>query len=145
MFCPKCGAYNDNENLWCVKCGYSLKSIPREMKTERVSEIVQDSEAHGRSVKVKPKKIGDCLIPAILVAAFCSVAFGIAAIIFSGMTRAELDGGVREKAESYSSKTRMFCFLGLAVGIVKWLAVIAFLVIAAAIGSRSYYYYPYMF
>lgn len=143
MFCPKCGAYNDNENLWCVKCGYSLKSIPQEMKRERAGETVQNSGAQSYGGSVKPKKVRDYLVPAILVAAFCSVAFGIASVIFSGMTRAEFEGGVREKAESYSSKTKMFCFLGLAVGVVKWLAAIIFFIVAV-IGSRGYYY-PYMF
>ena len=22
MYCPKCGTFNDNENIWCINCGH---------------------------------------------------------------------------------------------------------------------------
>lgn len=157
MFCPKCGAFNDNENLWCIKCGYNMKSIPEAMKGTQTDEVnraadngceygsdaVHTGAAVGNCTDAKPKKIKDYFVQSILVAIFCSIAFGAAAIIFSGMTQAERKVGNREKAEIYSSKTRMFCWIALAIGIVKYLFTIVFIVIVAL--GLSAPFYPYFF
>ena len=151
MFCPKCGAYNVDENLWCVKCGYNLNEIPSAAANAGTAgSAEQKTDAEPRQtvyraphIAQKPKKIKDYLIPSILVAVFCSVAFGAAAIIFSGMTHAELCAGTSEKAEAYSAKAKMFCWIGFAVGIVKLLTVAAFFI--AAFLSASMRFYPYFF
>lgn len=151
MFCPKCGAYNSDENLWCVKCGYGLNEIPSaaaDAGAERAEEKNRETPPrqtvyHASQIPNKPKKIKDYLIPSILVAVFCSVAFGAAAIIFSGMTQAELYAGSSDKAEAYSAKSRMFCWIGFAVGVVKLLTAAAFFIAAAF--SASMRFYPYFF
>lgn len=158
MFCPKCGAFNDRENLWCIKCGYNIESIPEAMRgtqTDDANRSVyndgkysEDTVVHtGAVVRTgagkKSKKVKDYFVQSILVAIFCSITFGVAAIIFSGMTQVEQKVGNREKAESYATKTGMFCWIALAIGIVKYLFVIVF-IIAMKI-SAPYYFYPYLF
>ena len=63
------------------------------------------------------------MIRAILLTVFGSAAFGIVAIIFSGMTQTELAAGSVDKAREYSEKTRMFCWISLFVGIAKYLCI----------------------
>lgn len=145
MFCPKCGTYNEENSSVCMRCSYDFNNIPENIKgAGRVftePEISQGetakTEDYGFSdlpvqnelIKSKSRKtylndVKDYFIQAILSAILCSIAFGIPAIIFSGMTQIEKTHGNIKKAESYSQKAKMFCRLALAVGIVKYLFII---------------------
>ena len=71
----------------------------------------------------QPKAAEVNMIRAILLTVFGSAAFGIVAIIFSGMAQTELAAGSVDKAREYSEKTRMFCWISLFVGIAKYLCI----------------------
>ena len=148
MFCPKCGTNNNNENVICSKCGYSFDNIPQNIKDEAAAKSAEYTEniktdtsadaIHGEVYNSSPRPAGkgrikDYFVQSILVAIFCSVAFGAAAIIFSGLTSTERTVGNLAKAEIYSEKTKLFCIIALALGIVKYLFV-AIVVIMAAFG-----------
>lgn len=175
MYCPKCGAYNDNENIWCINCGYGklpdgtvngqkivqpqtveADDNPTEVQTasevleayaavEKTSETftdnIQINEAFAQAAEepdstaktegyvppvrpryeweIKKKVVKDYFVWAVLAAVFCSITFGVAAIIFSAMTKAEKASGNTAKAEVYSEKTKLFSIIALIVGIVK--------------------------
>ena len=63
------------------------------------------------------------LLPAILVAIFCSGVFGVAALILSSMTKAAYAAGDSHRAGEYSQRTKLFCWIGLVAGIVTAIAV----------------------
>ena len=62
---------------------------------------------------------GNFLIPSVLIAVFEGGVFGAAALVFSVLTSAALQTGETEKAKVYSRRTTLFCWIGLATGIVK--------------------------
>ena len=145
MFCPKCGTYNEENSSICMRCSYDFNNIPENIKG--VSRAVTEPEVsqgetvkaedygfsdlpvQNEPVKTKSRKIysnrpKDYFVQAILCSILCSIVFGIPAIIFSGMTQTEKTHGNITKAESYSNKAKIFCWLALAVGIVKYLFMI---------------------
>ena len=145
MFCPKCGTYNEENSSVCIRCSYDFNNIPENIKgagrgfteseipqgeTAKTEDfVVPDLTVQNEPAKKKKRKmylddVKDYFIQAILSAILCSIAFGIPAIIFSGMTQTEKTHGNIKKAESYSQKAKMFCQLALAVGIVKYLFII---------------------
>ena len=64
------------------------------------------------------------LIPAILVTLFCFLPTGIAAIYFSSQVGTRHNVGDYAGALDASNKTKMWCFVSLAAGVVFWLYVI---------------------
>lgn len=132
MFCPKCGTQSTAINDVCPKCGYDFGLIPEHLK-ERETDTVYETETVGnvftaeanaadtKNRAEKEKPISAYMLRSILLAVFGSIVFGIAAVIFSGMTQTELKSGNTEKAREYSEKTRMFCVISLIVGIVRYL------------------------
>lgn len=62
---------------------------------------------------------GNFLIRSVLIAVFEGGVFGAAALVFSVLTSAALQTGETEKAKVYSRRTTLFCWIGLAAGIVK--------------------------
>lgn len=142
MYCPECGMYNENSNFFCVKCGFDFDKIEKDnreteaktpepvneqtySKAEVYTEKTEEIPEINRNMEVKHHKHpADYFIPAILVAILCNIAFGAAAIIFSGMTQTERSLGNLKKAKAYSGKTKMFCSIGFALGIVKFVFII---------------------
>lgn len=143
MFCPECGMYNDNENLFCVKCGNRLNIKPVESDAAEPEPVADEPiietydipdtkadledvnhedvpENNIRDIKKSVSGVKDYFARAILSAVLGSIVFGTAAIIFSGLTQSEKQVGNVKKAKIFSEKTRLFCFFALALGIVKY-------------------------
>ena len=91
-----------------------------EETTQTAGTAAQAEQPKAAEVK---KPVLTYMIRAILLTVFGSAAFGIVAIIFSGMTQTELAAGSVDKAREYSEKTRMFCWISLFVGIAKYLCI----------------------
>lgn len=175
MYCPNCGAHNENTYNNCTSCGMYIADINKkekekqaldaetfEEKKEYVAPDIKTSfesekednsffkdeeperhtpekkyyEAIYRQYVKKPK---DYFIFSILCTIFGSVGFGIAAIVFSVMTKAEINAGNIKKAGIYSQNTRTFCIFSVIIGIIKY--VFAALIITACFSSLSYRYY----
>lgn len=86
----------------------------------------------------EPKPVSDYLVPSILVAILASGVFGAVALVFSVLTSAALKAGEKAKAELYSRRTKMFCWIGLALGIAKIvLAILWFAIVFGFIGILS--------
>lgn len=169
MYCPKCGAYNDNENIWCIYCGHGKLPVLTETEnsveksvsstqinedlivevdkgTEMAENIEDVSEQKGEKVrvgvsgcqwKVEKNEAKDYLVLSIISAVFGSVIFGVAAIIFSAMTKNENEAGNYDKAKDYSSKTKLFSIIALIVGASKYIFAIA---LSALFISGSFFY-----
>ena len=87
------------------------------------------------------KKPKDYFVLSIICALLGSLSFGIAALIFSGMTRAENEINNLRKASIYSDKARMFCIFSVIIGILKYLFIIILFVYNY---FRFRYYGPYI-
>lgn len=169
MYCPKCGAYNDNENIWCVYCGHGKLPVVTETEDsdkeivshtpeneETIAEACNEPETvdtieyvteqkeekvrvgvSGCQWKVEKKEAKDYLVLSIISAVFGSVIFGVAAIIFSAMTKSENEAGNYIKAKDYSSKAKLFSIIALVVGASKYIFAIALI---ALFVSGSFFY-----
>ncbi len=169
MYCPKCGAYNDNENIWCVYCGHGKLPVITEAEnsdkenvsntpetddtitttcknTETVERIenvtgTKEEKVHvgvsGCRWKVEKNEVKDFLVLSIISTVFGSFIFGVAAIIFSAMTKSENEAGNYIKAKDYSSKAKLFSIIALVVGASKYIFAIALI---ALFISGSFFY-----
>jgi Interferon-induced transmembrane protein len=77
---------------------------------------------HGWPAAVPPPNY---LVPAILVTLLCFLPTGFAAIYYSNQVTAKHNVGDFPGALDASNKTKMWCFVSLAVGLVLWFLVVA--------------------
>ncbi len=144
MFCSKCGNNNNNFNLWCTRCGQRLENT--DDNTENIAEIKPECTTEipipvDVQKEKKPNKIKDYMVWSITMAVLGSIAFGIAAVIFSGLTQTELAAGSFEKAKNYSDRAKFFCLISLSIAIVKVLFIALFVIISVAMASMRLYIY----
>lgn len=179
MYCPNCGAFNEESYNNCTSCGRYIADINKEIirQKENTSEpVIQNSETVVSEIKQIPvtpititekatdnsqdypkqqerkygesiyrqniKKPNEYFIFSIICAALGSIAFGIAAVVFSAMTRAENISGNISKAGVYSEKTKIFCILSAVIGVLKYIFIIGILIYYYVSVNR--YYVPYM-
>jgi uncharacterized membrane protein YvbJ len=119
LFCTKCGTQNDDNSYKCVKCG----------------EILQQVQAHGPVTQVT---IPNYLVQSILVTLCCCLPFGIVSIIYAAQVNTKVKAGDIQGALDYSSKAKMWCWIGFGVGLVANLIIFA-IQFLAVLASRSQY------
>ncbi len=167
MFCPMCGMKNNDENLWCIKCGINLEQLtsanepaPETVNPEPVFEATSDAAecacdaapiADAEPVTVytepevkqgeKPKAVKDHLVWSILAAIFGSIIFGTVAVIFSGLVQTERGTGDIQKAESYSSKAKLFCIIATSIGIAKAIFIVLLIAFIVAVAFLPFLFY----
>ena len=156
MFCPKCGMNNNDENLWCIKCGIRLEQTvsqeePLTIDVEPVSESTAETLTYKDEAEApidtkpetvyvipevkeeKERLVKDHLIWSILAAIFGSIIFGTVAVIFSGLVQTERSTGDMEKAERYSSRAKLFCIIATSIGVAKAIFVVLLLVLISRV------------
>ena len=157
MFCPKCGMNNNDENLWCIKCGIRLEQTvsqeePLTIDVKPISESNAETLAFTDEAEVsidakpetvyeipevkveeKERLVKDHLIWSILAAIFGSIIFGTVAVIFSGLVQTERSTGDMEKAERYSSRAKLFCIIATSIGVAKAIFVVLLLVLISRV------------
>jgi Interferon-induced transmembrane protein/zinc-ribbon domain len=105
LFCTKCGTQNDDNAYKCVKCG----------------EVLQ--QAHG---PVTPVKIPNYLVQSILITLCCCLPFGIVSIVYAAQVNSKANAGDLQGALDCSGKAKMWCWIGLGVGLVANIIIFAF-------------------
>lgn len=96
MYCPKCGAQND-DNAWkCVQCGNILQ---------------QDTQT-------PPTHIPNYLVQSILCTLFCCLPFGIIAIVYAAQVNGKLEKGDIAGAQNASKNAKTWCWVSFGVGLV---------------------------
>lgn len=184
MYCPNCGAYNDNSYNNCISCGKYIADINKSIRqateekaaqppveqvveekpvletnvsSENVREVIPDTSNDSFNPKTEEaknsvqnnnryesvyreyvKKPKEYFIFSILCTIFGSLGFGIAAIVFSVMTKAEISSGNIKKASIYSQNTKIFCIFSIVIGIIKY--IFMFIVISACLTPSVNYY-----
>ena len=124
MYCPACGAQNNDNATTCLHCGQTLSpSSPAAPPPFPPSGQTGGGYRPGQPLPA----VSNHLVWSILVTIFCCLPFGIVAIVYSSKVNGKLEMGDYEGALSASNKARTWIIVS-AVSIVLW-AVIA--VIAA--------------
>lgn len=119
MYCPKCGAENDEYSAVCVQC----------------KEILRQGGDEG----VVLQKVPNYLAQSILVTLLCCLPFGIAAIVFAAQVNGKVQAGDIEGAMVSSRKAKMWCWWSLGLGLVIGVGQIIFQILAvAASGMEGY-------
>ncbi len=110
MFCPNCGAQNDDTVSKCAKCGQGL--------TPSV-----------RPVSAPAATVTSYLVQSILVTIFCCWPLGIPAIVFAAQVNGKVGSGDIEGALESSRKAKMWCWISFGAGmLVGTIYLIAFII-----------------
>lgn len=82
----------------------------------------------------------DYFVFSIICTLLMSMTFGLAAVVFSVMTKIEISAGNLKRAEVYSLNVKRFCIVSIIIGIVKYLFIIfmSFVVWNSASAYRFY-------
>lgn len=119
MYCPKCGAQNEDNAYRCTQC----------------DAVMQGGGAPGGAEGPPAEKPANYLVPAILVTLFCCLPFGIVAIIFAAQVNGKLEAGDYVGAQSASKNAKLFTWLSFGIGAVVLGAYILLMVLAAVAGG----------
>ena len=99
MFCPKCGATND-DNAWkCVQCQTILQ------------------QAVTPAAGGPPEVIPNYLWQAIVCTICCCVPLGIPAIVYAAQVSSKVTQGDLAGARNASKNAKMWCWIAFGVGI----------------------------
>ena len=117
MFCPKCGAPND-DNAWkCVQCQTVLQAA---------------SPVTGGP----PEVIPNYLWQAIVCTVCCCVPFGIPAIVCAAQVNSKVAQGDLEGARNSSKNAKMWCWIAFGVGLATSLIYLAAIAIPNLLRAR---------
>jgi type II secretory pathway pseudopilin PulG len=118
MFCPKCGAPND-DNAWkCVQCQTVLQQAP--------------SPAAGGPPEVVP----NYLWQAIVCTVCCCVPFGIPAIVYAAQVNSKVAQGDLAGARNSSKNAKMWCWIAFGLGLATSLVYLAAIAIPNLLRAR---------
>ncbi len=98
MYCPTCGATNDESASFCKACGGSL-----------ASDAAQGPSPH----------VSNHLVWAILVTIFCCMPFGIVSIVYAAQVSGKLAAGDIDGARQASSNAKTWAWVAFGVGIAS--------------------------
>ena len=115
MYCPKCGAKNDDNAFKCMSCGAIFQQ--------------------GSQFVAQPAKVSNYLVPAILCTIFCCLPFGIPAIIFAAQVNTKLAAGDVEGATEASKKAKIWCFVAFGLGLVGGIMYAALIMLGGLLES----------
>jgi len=101
MYCPQCGAQNEDNAYRCLQCGFELH---KPMQAQYSSNAPY---------------IPNYLVQSILVTIFCCLPFGIPAIVYASQVNGKLLAGDISGAQDSSDKARMWCWIALIVGLIS--------------------------
>lgn len=116
MYCPKCGAPNEDDASKCIQCRADLGRVRNAMSRRRGGQ---------RSSTVYRGRFPNYLVHAILCTAFCCLPFGIVAIVHAAQVDSKLAAGDIYGAKHASNQALKWCeiavFTGLAGGAIWFL------------------------
>lgn len=192
MYCPNCGAYNEDSYNNCTSCGRYIgdinkctedkkEDLPKDNATPDTQQIDEENneqksgnffsdyekyskaspqnnesfekpnfkrtESTGyyserkRNIYTQYTKLPkDYFIFSIICAVLGSMIFGLAAVVFSVMTKAENAEGNIKRAAAYSVNAKRFCIISVVIGVIKYAFILFF--ISFVFGLGRYYFYP---
>ena len=118
MYCPNCGAQNDDDATYCTNCGNELRRI----ETPRV-DVPPPQQAQTQASYTPPQTqapVPNYLAQAILTTLFCCLPFGIVSIVFAVQVNGKLVAGDRAGALQSSQNAKTWAWLSFGFGIAFW-------------------------
>lgn len=167
MYCPVCGAKNDEAARFCTTCGLDLEKVREQWwesggKAEQQSNQQPYQRAYGQTSQpnapARPAepygarssygvvhRIPSYMAWAIAVLILCFWPTGIVAVVYASRVIERLALGDIPGAQEASRKAKMWCWITFAIGIVAWVVGGIFLVglfaaTGAGIGSLHIFY-----
>lgn len=108
MYCPACGAFNNDRAIQCEECGMDFSPNFGEMEMHR-----------------EPIQIPNYLVQSILVTICCCMPFGIVAIVFAAQVNGLIERGDYAAAQDKSRLANRWCWIsfgtGLAIAVLSML------------------------
>lgn len=143
MKCPKCGAENYDNAVYCTSCGEALQNTqeqppqqpayPQQPQQGGYQQPQQPAYQQPMYQQQPVPQVNNYLVWSILVTIFCCLPFGIAAIVFSSKVNTLLAQGNYAGAMDASKKAKTWCIVG-AIGFV---VVLIFYIILFATGLMN--------
>ena len=92
----------------------------------------------GQQPPAPPPHVPNYLVPSILVTVLCCLPLGIVAIVFAAQVNGKLQAGDFDGAVEASSKAKLFCIIGAAIGLVAGVlfAILQVLAVAGAAAAQ---------
>ena len=133
MNCSNCGVPNDDHASHCVQCGQPLStgSTPPPLNPhDQQQEYNQQRDHSQQNYTQQPppgpgsqpftptEKVKNYLVEAILVTICCCLPFGIPAIVYAALSSGKMSSGDIEGAKKMASNARMWCLIGLGMGLL---------------------------
>jgi len=84
-----------------------------------------------------PANVPNYLIPAILTTLCCCLPFGVVGIVFAAQVNGKLAAGDFAGALRTSNQAKIWCWVSFGIGLLQWLAVIAYFAFIAALISSA--------
>lgn len=115
MFCPKCGAQNEDNVYHCANCGSPMQAQPQAAGMPPPPP----PEYAGQQQGYAPPKPNNWLIPAILTTVLCGcLPLGIVAIVFAVQVDNKYNAGDYEGAQSAASKAKIFTLISFFLALI---------------------------
>ena len=119
MFCPSCGANNDEGARFCKDCGGALPQ----------AGSLQPAQPEESTAPAPLVHVPNYLVQAVLVTVFCCQPFGVVSIVFAAQVNGRVASGDIEGARRMSQDARKWAWLGFWVGLGLAIASILFYVV----------------
>jgi hypothetical protein len=107
VYCPNCGARNDENATYCTNCGNALQPVT----TPNVN-VPPPPQYQGQA------PVPNYLVPAILTTVFCCLPFGIVSIVYAAQVSGKDAAGDRAGALESSRKAKMWAWIAFGTGLV---------------------------
>ena len=135
MYCPNCGAQNDDNATYCVNCGNELRRIETPRADMPLPQQPQPHVSYAPPHAQAP--VPNYLVPAILTTLFCCLPFGIVSIVYAAQVNGKAQTGDRAGALESSRKAKMWAWISFGVGLVWILFVGVFFALGAIGGAQG--------
>ncbi len=126
MYCPNCGAQNEDDAARCTNCGYVLQRV------ETPSADVPPPPGYEPQATIP-----NYLVPAILTTLFCCLPFGIVSIVYAAQVDSKASSGDRAGALESSRNAKRWAWISFGTGLALIVGIIAFYVILLIIGVAA--------
>jgi hypothetical protein len=136
MFCPQCGAQNQDNSAVCVQCGRSLHAAPAPPPMQGVP--MQGAPMQTPGVIMPPAAtVPNYLVFAILTTVFCCLPAGIPAIVYAAQVNSKLQVGDWAGAQQASKNAKLWCLISLGLGLAV-VAIYSVLIMAGVLSGISH-------
>jgi hypothetical protein len=122
LYCPNCGAQNEDDAPRCTNCGYVLQQVE--------TPAVDVPPPPGMS----GERIPNYLVPAILTTLFCCLPLGIVSIVYAAQVDSKVASGDRAGALEASRNAKRWAWISFGTGLGVIVLIVAFYLILIIIG-----------